>query len=163
MVSVPAPGPTIDNAWAIWICPDVNVIVPVTAGSNVTVFGAGSLLARNIASRRLPEPLSLLLVTTYVPPVGISKRPILAPWNSVNHMLPSGPAVMPASPAPAVMPLPKVATTPAGVIRPIRLPVSSVNQRLPSGPAAMPFGWDPAAMPVVNSVTVPTCRSPAAR
>src|SRR6266550_3212246 len=57
--------------------------------------------------------------------------------NSVNHRLPSGPAVMASGVAPAVMPALNSVTTPSGVIRPIRLPLCSVNHRLPSGPAVM--------------------------
>ena len=51
--------------------------------------------------------------------------PIRPSPDSVNHRLPSGPAVMPKTPKP-VMPLYSV-TTPAGVIFPIRLPPPSVN------------------------------------
>ena len=67
-------------------------------------------------------------------------RPIRLPPCSVNHRLPSGPAVMPEGFAPAVMPALNSVTTPAGVIRPMRLPPDSVNHRLPSGPAVMPEG-----------------------
>ena len=67
-------------------------------------------------------------------------RPIRLPSSSANHMLPSGPAVMPSGNAPAVIPALNSVTTPSGVIRPIRLAPGSVNHRLPSGPAAMPTG-----------------------
>ena len=70
-------------------------------------------------------------------PAGVI-RPIRSPATSVNHRLPSGPAVMPKGSEPAVMPALNSVTTPAGVIRPIRLPANSVNHRLPSGPAVMP-------------------------
>lgn len=46
------------------ICPVVNVMVPDTDGANVTVLGANRVLAIDTASRRLPAPLSLVLVTT---------------------------------------------------------------------------------------------------
>src|SRR5436305_1378669 len=61
-------------------------------------------------------------------------RPIRLPRLSVNHRLPSGPAVMPLGPALPVMPALNSLTTPGGVIRPIRLADDSVNHTLPSGP-----------------------------
>ena len=45
------------------------------------------------------------------PPVVI--RPIRLPANSVNHRLPSGPAVMPEGAAPALMPVLNSVTTPS--------------------------------------------------
>ncbi len=62
-------------------------------------------------------------------------RPILSPSASVNHRLPSGPAVMASGPEPGVTG--NSVMKPEGVIFPIRLLVS-VNQRLPSGPATIP-------------------------
>ena len=48
---------------AMLISPLVRTIDPVTEGSNSTVLGAALALACMIASRRLPAPLSALLVT----------------------------------------------------------------------------------------------------
>jgi hypothetical protein len=70
---------------------------------------------------------------------------------SVNHRLPSGPAVILKGRAPALMPALNSVTTPSGVILPIRS-LSSVNHRLPSGPAAMNSGPKPAVLPMLNSV-----------
>src|SRR5436305_12597037 len=56
------------------------------------------------------------------------------PMNSVNHMLPSGPAEMRNGSLPAVAG--KSVQTPAGDIRPMLLLLESVYQMLPSGPAA---------------------------
>ena len=64
-------------------------------------------------------------------------RPILLPLDSVNHRLPSGPAVMHWMLGSAVGTGNSV-MVPWGVMRPIRLALVSVNQRFPSGPAAMP-------------------------
>ena len=85
-------------------------------------------------------------------PVGI--RPMRLPVISVNHRLPSGPAVMEKGWAPAVIPPPNSVLTPAVVIRPILLPLCSANQRFPSGPAVMPTGTVP-TMGRLNSVTTP--------
>ncbi len=60
------------------------------------------------ARRRVMPALNS--VTT---PVGVI-RPIRLPTYSVNHRLPSGPAVMPQGCAPAVMPALNSVTTPAG-------------------------------------------------
>src|SRR5205807_4937610 len=81
-------------------------------------------------------------------------RPMRSPLSSVNHRLPSGPAVIPSGPSSAGDPTNSV-TTPAGVMRPMELRPNSVNHRLPSGPAAMENGAAFEVMPVVNSVTVP--------
>ena len=60
--------------------------------------------------------------------------------SSVNHIAPSGPAVMYAAPpAFGLKPLNSV-ITPAVVIRPILSGRNSVNQRFSSGPAAIPYG-----------------------
>ena len=87
-------------------------------------------------------------------------RPIRLPSNSVNHRLPSGPAVIPSGALPSLIPSENSVTTPLGVMRPMRFParparLNSVNQRLPSGPAVMPAGELPALMPARNSVTAP--------
>src|SRR3954468_23136652 len=79
-------------------------------------------------------------------------RPILSTAVSVNHMLPSGPAVMRLGCAAAVGTEVSV-TVPLLVILATLLPLSSVNHRLPSAPAAMPVGALAAVMPVENSVT----------
>ena len=62
--------------------------------------------------------------------------PIL-PADSVNQILPSGPAVMSKGRALADKPLVKVVTVPDGVIWPMRVAPGTVNQRLPSGPAVI--------------------------
>ncbi len=68
-------------------------------------------------------------------PTGVI-RPIRLPRSSVNHRLPSGPAVMKKGSENAVMPVPNSVTTPAGVIFATRLMsklrLRSVNHRLPS-------------------------------
>jgi hypothetical protein len=72
-------------------------------------------------------------------------RAIAAGLVSMNHMAPSGPAVMAVGVRPAPNRVAKpgssnTVTVPAGVIRPTESPAFEVNQTLPSGPAAMPFG-----------------------
>ena len=74
--------------------------------------------------------------------------------DSVNHRLPSGPAVMPCGTAPEPSPDANSVIVPCGVIRPIA-PAASVNQRLPSGPAAMSWGELPMVSPTQNSEIVP--------
>src|SRR5882757_8755476 len=86
---------------------------------------------------------------------GSSSRPIRSPIVSVNHTLPSGPAVIPWSLLWALIPLLNSVTVPLGVIRPIRWWSSSVNHRLPSEPAAIPSGSLPEVIPLLNSVTAP--------
>ncbi len=71
------------------------------------------------------------------PPVVM--RPILLVAVSVNHRLPSGPAVMPTGPLLAVG-VGNSVILPLVVMRPIRFVAFSVNHRLPSGPAVMPAG-----------------------
>src|SRR6266496_3256808 len=65
-------------------------------------------------------------------------RPILLASYSVNHRLPSGPAVM--SKLRVVEGKGNSVKTPAVVILPILLAPDSLNQRLPSAPAAIPSG-----------------------
>src|SRR5436309_2401970 len=71
-------------------------------------------------------------------PAGVI-RPMLFPLTSVNHRLPSGPAVIPRGALTAVGTGNSV-IDPAVVIRPIWLPPISVNHRLPSGPAVIHHG-----------------------
>src|SRR5207249_724209 len=61
---------------------------------------------------------------------------------SVNHRLPSGPAVIPAG-TPFTVGTLNWVMTPAGVMRPILFPFppETVNQRLPSGPTVIWPGW----------------------
>jgi hypothetical protein len=66
--------------------------------------------------------------------------PSLFACCSVNQRLPSGPAMMPWSPAAAVGTA-NFVIAPAVVMRPIWLLPASVNQRLPSGPTAMSGRW----------------------
>src|SRR5437773_1075765 len=89
-----------------------------------------------------PAPVELML-----------NLPILFAEYSVNHRLPSGPAVMLYSALLGVETGNSV-ITPAVVIRPILLPVPSVNHRLPSGPAVMEFG-PPPTVGIGNSVITP--------
>ena len=70
-------------------------------------------------------------------------RPILPEPSSVNHKLPSGPAVIPQGNADAVGTANSV-IEPPGVIRAIRSPDDSVTQRLPSEPVVMLTGRLPA-------------------
>src|ERR1035437_898519 len=106
-------------------------------------------------STMLATPKDFTIVGAGAMTVPVVIRPIRSLAPSANHRLPSGPAVMPRSSPPAVMPALNSVTTPLGVIRPIQLPMSSVNHRLPSGPAVMPRGPAPAVMPALNSVTTP--------
>lgn len=53
----------VSGPWVIWICPEVSWMVPVTFGAKSITTGPVSLLPSTIAWRRLPGPLSLLLVT----------------------------------------------------------------------------------------------------
>src|SRR5437867_12110894 len=78
--------------------------------------------------------------------------PIRLPLSSVNHRLPSGPAVMPWGSLLAVIPAEYSVTVPPVVIVPILSP-TSVNHRLPSGPDVMKAGVD--VTPAEYSVTVP--------
>ena len=67
IVRLAAPGPTIDTAREIWICPEVREMVPVSPDWKLTMFGPGAVpLALVIAARRLPGPLLLRLVTVNV-------------------------------------------------------------------------------------------------
>src|SRR5579862_429025 len=92
-----------------------------------------------------------VLENSVIAPTGVI-RP--TPMLSVNHRLPSGPAVMPSGVAPPARPY--SVTVPDVVILPIRpLAMHSVNHMLPSGPAAMPAGWLPMLTPVEYSVIVP--------
>ena len=59
-----APGPVIVSGPLMFIWPDVSTIVPVTVKSIVSAPAA--VLACETASRRLPGPLSLVLVTVKV-------------------------------------------------------------------------------------------------
>src|SRR5207248_9483843 len=79
-----------------------------------------------------------LVVVGVGPTAPVVARPMRLPSYSVNHKFPSGPLVMTARPAPAVIPVPNSATAPSAVMRPMRLPALSVNHRLPSGPSVMP-------------------------
>ena len=85
-------------------------------------------------------------------PAGVIRA--IRPAHSVNQRLPSGPAVIPSGPLPALIPAENSVTVPVGVMRPMR-PSNSVNQRLPSGPAVIPRGSLFALIPDWNSVTVP--------
>ena len=71
-------------------------------------------------------------------PVAGAILPILFPPASVNHILPSGPDVIPNGTLLAVTSYSVI--TPSTVILPILSTPDSVNQRLPSGPDTMPFG-----------------------
>src|SRR5438552_12752349 len=73
--------------------------------------------------------------------------------SSVNHTLPSGPAVTPVGRALEARP-PYSTTVPVGVTRAIWSAVDSANQMLPSGPGAMPAG-PLAAEGSAYSVTAP--------
>ena len=83
----------------------------------------------------------------------MASRPILLASPSVNHRLPSGPAVSAIGADPAVG-VGNSVTTPDGVIRPILFVFASANQRLPSGPVAMPSRLA-SAVGIGNSVITP--------
>ena len=70
---------------------------------------------------------------------------------SVNHIFPSGPAVIPVGPEKGVMPAVNSVTTPSVVIRPILFAFTSVNQRFPSGPAVIYAGKAEGEMPAEYS------------
>src|SRR5438874_630082 len=82
-------------------------------------------------------------------------RPILFPTDSLNHRLPSAPAVMVSGEAPGVgIGNSVMVMTADGVIWAILLAARSTNQRWPSGPAAMPCeSLD--AVGIGNSVMTP--------
>lgn len=96
-------------------------------------------------------PVARPLENSEITPAGVIRpmRPEVRP--SVNHTLPSGPAVMPWD-SPPVSPSEYSVTVPAGVMRPMwSEPV--VNHRFPSGPAAIPSGLP--SEPAGNSVIWP--------
>jgi hypothetical protein len=64
-------------------------------------------------------------------PLGVM-RPILPRLNSVNHRLPSGPAVIPSRDAPTLMPAENKVTTPVGVMRPTELVMAEGPSQVPS-------------------------------
>ncbi len=66
-------------------------------------------------------------------PIAVGAKPY-----SVNQMLPSGPAVIPSGPAPAVGRGKELTACVVGLISPIASAQDSVNQMLPSGPAVIP-------------------------
>src|SRR6267143_1645133 len=72
---------------------------------------------------------------------------------SVNHMLPSGPAVI-ASGTLRLVGIGNSVITPAVVILPTLFPADSANHRLPSGSAVIPIGTLP-AVGIGNSVITP--------
>src|ERR1700674_4507682 len=85
-----------------------------------------------------------------VPPVSI--RPIFLAVVSVNHRLPSGPAVMPASPAAGVE-TSKVDTCRSGKVTwLIVLAVWLTDQRLPSGPVAKASASAPVTGVLVKAI-----------
>ena len=65
---------------------------------------------------------------TVTVPLGVM-RPMRS-LASVNHKLPSGPAVMELGCELALMPLENSVTVPLGAMRPIRLPLTSAARRL---------------------------------
>src|SRR6266567_4751287 len=77
-------------------------------------------------------------------PYCVVMRPILFPWDSVNHRLPSGPAAMPNGSQPNLCPhlvgRGNTVSLPPAVRRSMRFPKDKVNHRLPSGPVVMPKG-----------------------
>src|SRR5437879_5393405 len=87
---------------------------------------------------KVPHVFAAGRLNSVIAPAGVI-RPIRLPNRSVNHRLPSGPAVMRQGPLSAVGRGNSV-ITPAGVIRPILFPPISVNHKLPSGPVAIEVG-----------------------
>src|SRR5215470_12323358 len=88
-------------------------------------------------------PLPAIANSVTTPLTGLIRPILLAPF-SVNHRLPSGPAVMPAGLLASVG-MGNSVIAPAGVIRPMWLTPfvsapDSTNQRLLSGPLVMPCG-----------------------
>ena len=61
-----APGPVMVTAWRARSSPVVSVIVPVTSEAKLMMSASGLALACVSASRRLPAPASLVLVTVNV-------------------------------------------------------------------------------------------------
>src|SRR5215510_1130209 len=103
-------------------------------------------------SRLLPRPIPSSNSVTFPSRV---IRPI-APRDSVNHRLPSGPATIPVGWRFGWMPSENSVISPSGVIRPTRPPPGSVNHRLSSGPSAMSIARLPDERPSRNSVISPS-------
>ena len=61
--------------------------------------------------------------------------------GSTNHMLPSGPAVMPTGSLPGVMPAENSVTAPSGVTRPTFAALCAVYQTFPAASVAIRVGW----------------------
>src|SRR4029453_9661767 len=81
---------------------------------------------------------------------GATTREILFPDDSVNHIVPSGPAAIPSGKL-AVVGTEYSAIEPSVLILPILFAGASVNQSVPSVPATI-FRGPLAAVGVVNSV-----------
>src|SRR5690348_11080797 len=108
------------------------------------------------APAAMPLTFGALTGNSVIWPAGVIRPIALVVPVSVNHRLPSGPAVSPRGKAPGFKPPENSVIWPLGVIRPIAGSLASVNQIFPSGPAAMNVGCEPAPSPLVNSVTCPT-------
>src|ERR687887_450857 len=116
-----------------WVCGAAtpsSPILPVAGSANQTAPSVPAAMPRPAA------PGAGIGKSVAAPDIEIV--PMVGMPRSVNHMLPSGPAVMSNGALPVGSG--NSVTAPAGVIRPIRSPARSVNQRFPSGPAAIRVG-----------------------
>src|SRR6267378_1775171 len=113
----------------------------VTVGlPNKTVPGAPIALHVAVSVAPTGKPSSATLpvnVANAIPVKGLILPTFVA--FSVNHMLPSGPAVI-ASGTLRLVGVEYSVITPAEVILPTLFPVTSVNHKLPSGPAVIRIG-----------------------
>jgi hypothetical protein len=100
-----------------------------TFPSGPTMMGPGSLRAAG-SGKRVTAPVVVIR------PIQLTS-PLAEGWT-VNHRLPSGPAVM--STGTPLDPRGCQLNVPLAVTRPMPSPSPPVNQRAPSGPAAMPRG-----------------------
>ena len=89
-------------------------------------------------------------------PAGVIRAIFGSSASTLNHTLPSGPAVIPPMPLRGVMPAENSVTLPCGVMRATQPFDGSVNHTFPSGPAAMSRGPAPRVMPAENIVTFPS-------
>ena len=119
------------------------------------------LRSANHARLSGPSAMPIGSALARIPPNSVTAppgvmRPIWSDPGSVNHRLPSAPAVMSYGAEPAGTAASKTVIVPPMVIWPIAAAaLASVNHRFPSAPTVMPCGWAPAGMPAENSVTTP--------
>src|SRR5438105_5712780 len=114
-VIVPPPQLPVSPIGVETTSPDGNVSVKPTP-LNVEALGLLMVKLSDVdpPTAMLATPKDFVIVggaTAITTPVGI--RPMRLPASSVNHRLPSGPAVIPSNPAAALTPAPNTVTTPS--------------------------------------------------